>query len=74
MSSKVRENRARRAAARQGFQLQKHRARDPRHVLFGTFQIVDATTGAPVHADPGVGRGYGLDIDDVESYLERPVA
>ena len=65
------ENRLRRAASRQGLQLQKSRARDPRAIGFGTYQLVDPSTGAIVHADHVLQRGYGLDLADVEAWLNR---
>jgi hypothetical protein len=39
---KVRENRLRRMAARQGLQLVKSRRRDPRALDYGTYWLVDA--------------------------------
>ena len=58
-------------AARQGFVLQKSRRRDPRALDFGEYQILDAGTGAIVLADHN--RGYGCDLNEVESYLlEEP--
>ena len=66
---KVRENRLRRAAERQGLRLQKSRARDPRALGFGTYQLVDADNNFPVWADWTLGRGYGLDLTEVADYL-----
>jgi hypothetical protein len=66
---KVRENRLRRAAQRQGLRLEKSRARDPRDITYGTYQLVDVRYGGAVHADCTAGRGYGLDLDDVEQHL-----
>jgi hypothetical protein len=43
---KVRENRARRAAQRRGWRLEKSRARDPHAIGYGLYLLVDAT-GAP---------------------------
>jgi hypothetical protein len=40
---KVRENRLRRMAARQGLQLVKSRRRDPRALDYGTYWLVDAS-------------------------------
>lgn len=59
---KVRENRARRAAERQGLLLKKSRRRDPRAIDYGTFVLVDASTNALV-------AGERLNIEDVEKYL-----
>lgn len=58
---KVRENRSRRAADRQGLRLVRNRRRDPRAVGFGTYALHDAT-GAVLH-------GPGLSIEDVERVL-----
>lgn len=68
-STKVRENRLRRAAHRQGLRLEKSRARDPRGITYGTYQLVDPHTNTIVYADWAYGRGYGLALDDVEQYL-----
>lgn len=37
--TKVTENRLRRVAQRQGYELHKSRARDPRHQVFGKYQL-----------------------------------
>jgi hypothetical protein len=71
-TDKARENRARRAAERQGLALGRSRRRDPRSLGFGTYGLTDAATGDAVLAD---GRtGYGFTLDQVEAYLdgERP--
>ena len=64
---KVRENRLRRAADRQGLILEKSRRRDPRSVGFGTFRLVDARTNGIVAS--GTDDDYGLDLDAVEEHL-----
>ena len=56
---KVRENRLRRMAARQGLQLLKSRRRDPRALDYGTYWLVDAS---------GVEVASG-DVDAVEAQL-----
>ena len=38
--TKVTENRLRRVASRQGYDLHKSRARDPRHQVFGKYRLV----------------------------------
>jgi hypothetical protein len=58
----------RRAAARQGLMLQKHRARDPYHLLYGTYQLVDASTNDVVWAADHE-QGYGLDLSEVAQCL-----
>jgi hypothetical protein len=70
---KVLENRLRHAADRQGFRLQKSRARDPRAVTYSTYQLVDVRTGGL--AVGSISFGYGLGLDDVERALfGEPVA
>ncbi len=59
---KVRENRLRRMAARQGLSIQKSRVRDPRALDYGKWAVQD-TTGK---------RGLGFElpnIDAVELFL-----
>jgi hypothetical protein len=58
---KVRENRLRRMAARQGLQLLKSRRRDPRALDYGTYWLVDAS---------GVEVATG-DVDAIEARLTR---
>jgi hypothetical protein len=71
---KVLDNLLRRAADRQGLNMQKSRARDPHHLLYGTYQLVDITTGGVTWSGP-TGRGYGLTLVDVEQHLfGQPVA
>lgn len=65
---KVRENRLRRMAERQGLKLVKSRRRDPRAIDYGGWMIVDADTNTAVAGTAGTGRpNYSL--DDVEAYL-----
>jgi hypothetical protein len=68
---RVRENRLRRAAARQGLQLAKSRARDPKALGFGTYALMNPQTNAVVHADHTLQSGYGLTLDGVEAWLTR---
>lgn len=67
---KARENKLRRMAARQDLVLVKSRRRDPNALGFGTYMLTDLSNNV-VHADPALGQGYGLDLDDVENYLKR---
>jgi hypothetical protein len=60
-ADKVRENRARRAVARQGYRLVKIRRRDPRAIDYGKFVLMPPR---------GVGRGP-LTLEQVESWVER---
>lgn len=56
---KVRENRLRRMAGRQGLQLLKSRRRDPRAIDYGIYWLVDAS---------GVEVTSG-DVDAIETWL-----
>jgi hypothetical protein len=68
-AKKVRENRARRAAQRQGLRLEKARSRDPRAVDFGTYHLVNTETNTlECH---GLPRGFGLNLDEIEAALAR---
>lgn len=60
-ADKVRENRLRRMAQRQGLTLHRNRRRDPRARDFGTYQLVN---------EHGVSvAGPWMSIDNVERYL-----
>jgi hypothetical protein len=61
---KVRENRLRRIAARQGFRLVKFRVREPRAFDYGRWLIVDAARNWIVAGEPGY-----MYLDDVEAWL-----
>lgn len=65
MSLKVRENRIRRAAARQGLRVQKSRRRDERALTYGGYWLVDQDAVV-------VGGDYGCGIDEIEDALNRP--
>ena len=67
-AEKVRENRLRRMADRQGLALHKSRIRDPRAIGYGGWFISDQATNAVV-AGGHTRNGYDLDLDDVERYL-----
>jgi hypothetical protein len=60
-AEKVREDRLRRRAGRQGLRLQKSRRRDPRALDYGTYQLVNARTGEPERS--------GLTLDEAEKAL-----
>lgn len=66
MDDKVRENRLRRMAQRQGLQLVKSRRRDPRAIGYGGFMLVDDRNVA-VYGE--VDSARALDLDQVEDYL-----
>ncbi|MDN5771128.1 MAG: hypothetical protein L0H24_09570 [Microlunatus sp.] len=64
---KVRVNRLRRAAQRQGLRLEKSRSRDPRAIGYGTYHLVNlATNTLEVY---GNGHGFGLNLDEIETAL-----
>ena len=70
-AEKVRENRQRRAAERQGLMLRKSNRRDPLALDYGLFAILDGTTGNTIH--PGrLDSIYALTIKEVEHYLQAP--
>ena len=63
-AEKVRENRLRRMAERQGLTLTRSRRRDPRALDFGKYWLTDANG---VNVSPE----QGIDIDEVEAFLLR---
>jgi hypothetical protein len=63
--NKIRENRLRRMAERQGLRLIKSRRRDRHASGYGTYTLVDATT-----SDADV-SGFGLDLDAIEHQLRN---
>jgi hypothetical protein len=71
---KVRENRMRRMADRQGMVLRKSGRRDPRAVDYGMYVLIDAATDAVVAGLSDAGRA-AFTLDDAEAYLtsdDRP--
>ncbi|MGC4891060.1 hypothetical protein [Micromonospora sp. DT227] len=58
---KVRENRLRRAAARQGLALSRSRRRDPRALDFGRYWL---SRDGVMESDPA-----GISLDEVETFL-----
>lgn len=60
---KVRENRLRRMAERQGFQLTKSRRRDPRAIDYGKYWISDPRTNGLLTPE------QGMDLDEIETWL-----
>ncbi|MBN1527970.1 MAG: hypothetical protein JW895_02855 [Thermoleophilaceae bacterium] len=62
---KVRENRLRRAAKRQGLELHKSRTRDPRALDYGRWWLTSAATGDTVAG----GGDERWDLQQVERYL-----
>jgi hypothetical protein len=65
---KVRENRLRRMAQRQGFALVKSRRRDPRAIDYGAYMLVDPEINGVVAGTAGTGRP-NFSLDDVEAFL-----
>jgi hypothetical protein len=72
---KIREDRLRRMASRQGLQLIKNPRRDARAFDFGTYMLVKAEDPEELVADFGwayAARPEGASwLDDVEAYLTR---
>jgi hypothetical protein len=66
MSLKVRENRMRRVAERQGLALRKSRRRDQRALDFGGYRVIDRSGDYLVF-----GGEYGTDLDAVEAFLKE---
>jgi len=68
--SKVRENRLRRAADRQGLRLAKSRSRDPNAIDYGLYALIDIQTNAAVN--PAIAGRWvcSWTLDDVEEYLK----
>jgi anti-sigma B factor antagonist len=68
---RVRENRLRRMAARQGLRLLKSTRRDQYADGYGTYRLVGAQDGEHRYGDAVT--GYGMDLDAVERHLKsRP--
>jgi hypothetical protein len=67
---KIRENRLRRMAKRQGLELRASGRRDPRALDYGKYVLVNAERNVIV----GVASGRSnFTLDDVENYLTQPV-
>lgn len=66
-AEKVRENRLRRMAERQGLRLEKSRRRDPRALDYGGYMLVEEASGAVVAGESP--RPYSLNVDQVEAWL-----
>ena len=69
MVDKVRENRLRRTAKRPGLELRKSRVRNIHVDALGGYQLVDLIDNYLV-----AGKRWDLELDDVESWLERTEA
>lgn len=66
--TKVTENRARRAADRQGLRLVKSRVRDPRAIDHGRYMLVDIATNTVVYGTGDIGRPVAT-FAEIEEYL-----
>ncbi len=67
-AEKVRENRLRRAAKRQGYALQKSRARDPRAMDYGCYMLTDSYTNNMVVAGE-LNSPRAMTLEQVEAWL-----
>ena len=68
MENKVRENRLRRMADRQGLKLQRSRRRDEKAIDYDLYALIYVDTGGTMHPE-GPTSIFTLDLDDVEQYL-----
>jgi hypothetical protein len=66
---KIRENRLRRMAQRQGYTLRKSRRRDPRALDFGGYALIDPWSRGPVFGFGRNGPDANLDLDQIEGFL-----
>ena len=69
MIDKVRENKARRAAARQGFRLVKSRRRDARATDYGLYALLDANTNNLTRHRDGPNSIHSVTLEDAEHML-----
>jgi nitrogenase subunit NifH len=70
-AEKVRENRLRRKLDRMWYRLVKSRARDPDHLAFGGYQILNIETGGVEAGWGNAGRGYAMTLGEVEAWVRR---
>jgi hypothetical protein len=66
---KIRENRLRRMAARQGLQLCKTRRRDPQAIDYDCYALADQASSGIVFGVGALGR-YSASLDEIEDYLQ----
>jgi len=71
-TQKVRENRLRRKAVRQGLRLEKSRRRDVTALDYGGYQLIDPGTNGLVFGELA-GRRFGASLDEIEAWLSDPV-
>ena len=68
---KVRENRLRRMAHRQGFKLQRSPRRDTDAIDYGLYALTTQDGGRGTIHPRGPISIFALDLDDVEEYLNQ---
>ena len=69
MENKVRENRLRRAADRQGLKLRRSPRRDENAIDYGLYALTSVGEGRGTIHEQGPISIFTLDLDDVEQYL-----
>ena len=70
MKDKVRENRLRRVADRQGLKLRRSRRRDPQAIDYGLYALTAQDGRGFTHLQ-GPNSIYALSLDEVEEYLTK---
>lgn len=70
MAGKVKENRVRRMAERQGLSLSRSRRRDRLATDYGGYMLADARTGSTVAG--GHPFAFSLSLDEAEAWLKTP--
>jgi hypothetical protein len=68
-AERTREQRLRRAAARQRLRLVKSKRKDPRAWDYGGFMLVDESTNGVILGAPPTGSNGIATLDEVEQYL-----
>ena len=68
MENKVRENRLRRMADRQGLKLRRSPRRDEKAIDYDLYALTDYETGGSVFEEGPISI-FTLDLDDIEQYL-----
>jgi hypothetical protein len=72
LEEKVKENRLRRAADRQGLRLVKSRSRDPNAMDFGLYALIDIQTNGAVNPSLAGRWVCTWTLEQVEDYLKSP--
>ncbi|MCF8105807.1 MAG: hypothetical protein K9K64_10005 [Desulfohalobiaceae bacterium] len=68
---KVRENRLRRMAERQGMKLHKIKRHDPLALDYGTCYLVDIRSNAIIFPASYSETGIGATVDEIEKFLTK---